>query len=204
MNSVTNCLYSRRDVLGQLLMGCTVVAMSRLYAGISASMVITNIAARRVHLDRPIKCLLLGDGALAYVLSSLNGGQRQLVSKAQALILTPQAQLLDQPTSSLNLQHQLVVLGLLCQLSRVRPMCVVMAVHNINHALRFTDNVVVLRDGEVEASDSPVDVLTPSLLEKIYGGQARVERCLQGYLYLLVDYSVRNSSILPTITKETV
>ncbi|MGS0894585.1 ABC transporter ATP-binding protein [Burkholderia stagnalis] len=126
-------------------------------------------------------------------LMALSGGQRQLVSIAQALIREPGVLLLDEPTSALDLQNQFDVLDLLRRLARERSMCVVMAIHDVNHALRFTDHVVVLHEGRVHASGRPTEVLIPSLLERVYGVQARLEHCSQGQPFLIVDRSARAS-----------
>ncbi|MFT3803819.1 MAG: ABC transporter ATP-binding protein [Burkholderiaceae bacterium] len=133
----------------------------------------------------------LGINALAgQELTALSGGQRQLVSIAQALIREPSVLLLDEPTSALDLQNQFEVLDLLRRLARERSMCIVMAIHDINHALRFTDHVIVLHDGRVEASGKPESVLTPKLLEKVYGVAACLERSTRGCPYLMVERSV--------------
>lgn len=124
-------------------------------------------------------------------LAALSGGQRQLVSIAQALIRQPRVLLLDEPTSALDLQNQFEVLDLLRRLTRERAMCVVMAIHDINHALQFADRVVVIHEGRVDTSGPPVDVLTPSLLQRVYGVQARLERCSRGRPFLVVERSIR-------------
>lgn len=125
-------------------------------------------------------------------LSALSGGQRQLVSIAQALIRKPHVLLLDEPTSALDLQNQFEVLDLLRRLALDWSMCVVMAIHDINHALRFADHVVVLHRGLVHGEGRPIDVLTPALLEAAYGVRARIELCTQGNPLLIVDRSSRS------------
>lgn len=124
-------------------------------------------------------------------LAALSGGQRQLVSIAQALIREPRVLLLDEPTSALDLQNQFEVLDLLRRLAREWSMCVVVAIHDVNHALRFADCAVVLHDKQVEANGSPVDILTPPLLGKVYGVEARMETSSQGHPFLIVERSIR-------------
>ena len=128
-------------------------------------------------------------------LAALSGGQRQLVSIAQALIRQPRILLLDEPTSALDLKRQFDVLTLIRELSRQRRFCALIAIHDINHALRFADQVVVLHDGAVQAYGPPRDAVTPSLLARVYGVGARVEACSQAIR--------RSSSINPCMRMET-
>lgn len=141
------------------------------------------------HMLQTLEINALADRELA----ALSGGQRQLVSIAQAMIRSPSVLLLDEPTSALDLQNQFDVLDFLRQLARECSMCVVMAIHDINHALRFADQVVVLHQGQVHATGRPLDVLTPALLEEVYGVRARLEYCSQGSPFLIVDRSLRAS-----------
>ena len=124
-------------------------------------------------------------------LTELSGGQRQLVSLAQALVRSPRVLLLDEPTSALDLQRQVEVLELLRALARGQGLCVVIAIHDLNQALRFADQVAVLGGGRIVASGAPVEVLTPALLREVYGVEARLERCSRGVPFLAVDGSTR-------------
>lgn len=139
------------------------------------------------HLLKTLQINDLADRELA----ALSGGQRQLVSIAQALVRAPRVLLLDEPTSALDLQRQHEVLALLHDLSRTRSMCVVMAIHDINHALRFADQTVVLHDARVLAQGVPHQVITPALLAQVYGVSARVEACSRGHWQVIVDGSLR-------------
>ena len=124
-------------------------------------------------------------------LLELSGGQRQLVSLAQALVRQPRTLLLDEPTSALDLQRQVEVLDLLRRLARQRGVCVVIAIHDLNQALRFADQVAVLSGGRMAACGAPAAVLTPALLREVYGVEARLERCSRGVPFLTVDGSTR-------------
>jgi len=138
--------------------------------------------------------LLKIDALAGRALAQLSGGQRQLVSIAQALIREPSVLLLDEPTSALDLQNQFDVLDLIRRLAREQSTCVVMAIHDINHALRFADQIVVLHKGAVQAWGPASEVVTPALLAQVYGVEARVEPCSRGYTQVIVDSSLRAGS----------
>ncbi len=141
---------------------------------------------------RTLALLEIGDLAGRF-LTELSGGQRQMVGLAQALVRQPRILLLDEPTSALDLQRQVEVLHLLRDLARRDGLCVVVAIHDLNQALRFADQVVVLGGGRVVAAGAPASVLTPALLREVYGVEARIERCSRGHAFLTVDGSVRRA-----------
>jgi len=120
-------------------------------------------------------------------LDHLSGGQRQLVSLAQALVREPRVLLLDEPISALDLQHQLRVMRLVRELSRERGMIALMVLHDLQIAARWSDGIVMLAQGAVVATGAPAEAITPDTLARVYGVQARVEHCSRGSLQIMVD-----------------
>lgn len=105
---------------------------------------------------------------------SLSGGERQRVWLAMALAQKPQLLLLDEPTTFLDLNHQLEVLDLVRYLNAEHALTVVMVLHDLNQAARYASRVVVLRAGAVYAQGTPAAVLTPETLREVFG----VEGCV--------------------------
>jgi iron complex transport system ATP-binding protein len=104
----------------------------------------------------------------------LSGGQRQRVWIAMALAQETDILLLDEPTSFLDLNHQLEVLDLLTDLNRDRGTTIVMVLHDVNLAARYAHLLVALREGKVHASGRPHDVLSPELVQEVFGIGSRV------------------------------
>ncbi|QFU03278.1 Hemin import ATP-binding protein HmuV [Halomonas sp. THAF5a] len=123
-------------------------------------------------------------------IGNLSGGQRQLVSAAQALVQDPEILLLDEPTSALDLHRQLSLLGILRRLARERQMLIIAALHDLGQALRFTDQALVLEAGRLVASGPTERVVTPALLREVFRVDARIEPCSQGRPQLIVEAAV--------------
>lgn len=117
----------------------------------------------------------VGIGHLAMAgLDSLSGGQRQLASLAQALVRAPQVLLLDEPISALDLHYQLRVMKLVRDLARERGMIIVMVLHDLAIAARWSDRIVVLNRGEIAADGPPADAITEQVLADVYRVSGRV------------------------------
>lgn len=133
----------------------------------------------------------IADLALRY-LNELSGGQKQLVSIAQALVRAPRVLLMDEPTSNLDLQRQLEVVGLVRRVARERGVTVVVALHDLNLAARHADHVLVLAGGELRAAGPPAGVLTPAMVLDVYGVEARVDLDADGVPVVTALRSVRD------------
>lgn len=120
-------------------------------------------------------------------LGELSGGQQQLVSIAQTLVREPEVLLMDEPTSALDMHRQVQVLGFMRALARQRQVIVFIALHDLNQALRFADQVLVIADGTAQASGPSHEVINEAMLRTVYKVQARIERCSRGQHHILID-----------------
>ena len=98
----------------------------------------------------------------------LSGGEQQLVFIARALAQQAKILLMDEPTSSLDYGNRLLVLGVARDLARF-GYTVLLSTHDPQHALWFADRALALKDGRVLALGTPREVITPALLEELYG-----------------------------------
>ena len=104
----------------------------------------------------------------------LSGGQRQRVWIAMALAQQTDLLLLDEPTTFLDVSHQVEVLDLLTDLNRTRGTTIVMVLHDLNLAARYADHLIALANGGVHASGPPGDVLTEETVRAVFGLDSRV------------------------------
>ena len=104
----------------------------------------------------------------------LSGGQRQRVWIAMALAQQTDVLLLDEPTTFLDVSHQVEVLDLLTDLNRRRGTTIVMVLHDLNLAARYADHLVALAAGRVHAAGTPAEVLTEDCVRAVFGLDSRV------------------------------
>ncbi len=102
-------------------------------------------------------------------LSTLSGGEAQRVHLAAALAQQPEVLLLDEPTASLDVRHQLSIFRILRESAAHNGLAVMVVTHDINLAAHYCSHVLLLDDGQSVASGRPAETLTPELLSKVYG-----------------------------------
>ena len=126
-------------------------------AAVDEAMALTNVFQLR---DRPV--------------DSLSGGQRQRVWIAMVLAQDTDIVFLDEPTTSLDLAHSIDVLELVSTLNKEQGKTIVMVLHDLNLAARYSDNLVLMKDGSVTALGSPESTITPQALRDVFGLDSRV------------------------------
>ncbi|AZM88514.1 MULTISPECIES: ABC transporter ATP-binding protein [Streptomyces] len=104
----------------------------------------------------------------------LSGGQRQRVWIAMALAQQTPLLLLDEPTTYLDIQHQLDVLDLCAELHESQGRTLVAVLHDLNHAARYATHLIALRGGVVVAEGPPAEVVTAGLVEEVFGVRCQV------------------------------
>ena len=104
----------------------------------------------------------------------LSGGQRQRVWIAMALAQQTDLLLLDEPTTFLDVSHQIEVLDLLTDLNRARGTTIVMVLHDLNLAARYADHLIALVDRRLHAAGEPAEVLTEECVRAVFGLDSRV------------------------------
>ncbi|MGW5284136.1 ABC transporter ATP-binding protein [Streptomyces collinus] len=104
----------------------------------------------------------------------LSGGQRQRVWIAMALAQQTPLLLLDEPTTYLDIQHQIDVLDLCAELHEAQGRTLVAVLHDLNHAARYATHLIALRGGEVIAEGAPNDIVTAGLVEEVFGLRCQI------------------------------
>ncbi|MCR5176780.1 MAG: ABC transporter ATP-binding protein [Anaerovibrio sp.] len=106
-------------------------------------------------------------------LVSLSGGERQRAWIAMALAQKPEILLLDEPTTYLDISHQLEVMEIVSRLNKTLGLTVAMVLHDLNQAVKYSDNLMVIKDKGIYASGNPADIMDEQLLREVFG--VRVE-----------------------------
>lgn len=106
--------------------------------------------------------------------NELSAGQHQKVMLARGLVQEPDVILLDEPTSNLDIKHQLGISRMLRELSRTDGILVIMISHDLNIAARYSDNIILMHEGRIFAAGSPKDVLTEENIRTVYGVESKI------------------------------
>ena len=127
--------------------------------------------------ERVVTEAMVATGTLdlaARPVDELSGGQRQRVWIAMALAQGTDLMLLDEPTTYLDMAHQVEVLDLLADLNETEGRTVVLVLHDLNQAARYSDHLVAMKDGRVVAEGPPAEVVTEELVREVFGLDCRV------------------------------
>jgi iron complex transport system ATP-binding protein len=108
------------------------------------------------------------------LIDELSGGQRQRVWIAMLLAQETPIMLLDEPTTHLDIAHQIEVLDLLKELAEKNNRTIVMVLHDLNLAVRYADNLVAMRDGKIKTAGKPNNVVTAQMIREVFSIQAQI------------------------------
>lgn len=145
-----------------------------------------------------LKALRIDSLASRYI-SDLSGGQRQLITLAQALIRKPSVLLLDEPTSALDLNHQIESLDLVKWVIKEAGIVCFVSLHDLSLAGRYADKVLILEGGHLKYAGTPESVLNQSMLEDVYRVKAEIHKNDYGKYVLPYESSTHEEGRLARI-----
>ena len=120
------------------------------------------------------------EGLAQRPINELSGGQCQMVMIAQCLVADPEIVILDEPMNNLDLHRELQMFDLMRKITDERGLTTLMVLHDVNFAARYSDRMLVLKDGRVYSEGVPEDVVTEEMLRDVYRVEALVDRDLRG------------------------
>ncbi|TBL73915.1 ABC transporter ATP-binding protein [Paenibacillus thalictri] len=126
---------------------------------------------------------LLGKRKLT--IDQLSGGERQRVWIAMSLAQSTPFLFLDEPTTYLDIYYQFEVLELIKSLNSLYGLTIVMVLHDINQAIRYSDSLIVMKNGEIVMKGAPGDIVTEAVVKQIYGVDAVVRQDREAGLYIV-------------------
>lgn len=133
-------------------------------------------------------------------INELSGGQQQKVFIARALTQEPDVLLLDEPTSNLDIRHQLEVMDIIKNIVRGKQISAIMAIHDLNLASRYADRIIMMSSGTIFAAGDPVSVLTQDNIKWAYGVDAEVNNN-NGKPYIVPLRSVKQNGTDMSISR---
>lgn len=124
------------------------------------------------------------------LVEELSGGQRQRVWISLALAQKTEILVLDEPTTYLDMAHQLEVLELLKKLNKEEGTTIIMVIHELNHATKFADHIIGMKKGKVLFEGAPNEVITVENLKALYEIEAVLTTSQSGDYPICMDYSL--------------
>ena len=109
-------------------------------------------------------------------ITDLSGGERQRAWIAMSIAQKPEILLLDEPTTYLDIAHQLEIMELVSSLNREEGITIIMVIHDINHAARYSDQMVVIHDHQVCCQDDPWTLLKGDMLRDVFHVEADISK----------------------------
>ncbi|WP_025717003.1 ABC transporter ATP-binding protein [Paenibacillus sp. 1-18] len=135
-------------------------------------------------------------------IDQLSGGQRQRAWIAMALAQDTDILFLDEPTTFLDMAHQLEVLHLLEYLNTSAERTIVMVVHDLNHAARYAQHMIAIKKGKAEAVGAPTEVMTPDVLREVFGIEADIVTDPRTGVPLCLPYALAGQPAVSQAVKE--
>ena len=123
--------------------------------------------------------------------SSLSGGERQRAWLSMVLAQKPQILMLDEPTTYLDIKHQLEVMKIISDINKKYGMTIIMVLHDLNQARMFTDDLIVIKDKKIIRSGNPKEILNIELVREVFGVKAEIYKNFRGQS-VLVPLEVEN------------
>lgn len=114
------------------------------------------------------------------IASSLSGGERQRVWIAMALAQEPDVLILDEPTTYLDINHQLEIMELLKKLNREKGLTVIMVLHELNQAASYSHQLAILHNGRIAKSGTPEEVMREDILEEVFSVKTKITQEKEG------------------------
>jgi iron complex transport system ATP-binding protein len=135
-------------------------------------------------------------------IDQLSGGQRQRAWIAMALAQDTDILFLDEPTTFLDMAHQLEVLHLLEYLNTSAERTIVMVVHDLNHAARYAQHMIAIKKGKAEAVGTPTEVMSPDVLREVFGIEADIVTDPRMGVPLCLPYALAGQPAVSQAVKE--
>lgn len=125
-------------------------------------------------------------------ISQLSGGERQRAWIALCLAQQPKILFLDEPTTYLDISHQLDVLEIVSQLQKRQNVTIIMVLHDLNHAAVYSDEIIVVKDGQIYGQGTPKEVMNQQMFKEVFHVQSDIYEDKQDDLLRIVMKPLRN------------